>query len=65
MGYKEGMGLGRTEEGRIDIVETSKQRGRRGLGLKIDSAFEPSEQAQWDGKEEVSAIFHQHLGFER
>ncbi|XP_071834985.1 cap-specific mRNA (nucleoside-2'-O-)-methyltransferase 1-like [Apostichopus japonicus] len=54
MGYKEGMGLGRTEEGRIDIVETSKQRGRRGLGLKIDSAFEPSEQAQWDGKEEVS-----------
>ncbi|KAJ8045693.1 Cap-specific mRNA (nucleoside-2'-O-)-methyltransferase 1 [Holothuria leucospilota] len=54
MGYKEGKGLGKMEKGRVDIVEASKQRGRRGLGMKVDSAFEPSDAIEWDGEEQVS-----------
>lgn len=54
MGYKKGTGLGKHGQGRVNIVEASTQRGRRGLGLKIQ-AFEPSD-VSWDcEKEEVSA----------
>ena len=32
MGYEKGKGLGKDLQGRVNIVEASKQRGRRGLG---------------------------------
>lgn len=35
MGYREGEGLGKFGQGRKEIVEASTQRGRRGLGLKL------------------------------
>ena len=46
MGYSEGKGLGRNEQGRVDIVESSKQRGRRGLGLQLEG-LEADEDAKW------------------
>jgi len=35
MGYEPGTGLGRTGQGRVNIVPMSNQRARRGLGLKL------------------------------
>lgn len=56
MGYKSGTGLGKYEQGRVNIVEASKQRGRRGLGLTIPG-LEPSDK-KWDStKEEVSHFY--------
>lgn len=34
MGFKPGRGLGKREDGRVEPVEASTQKGRRGLGLK-------------------------------
>ena len=50
MGYEEGKGLGRHGQGRTEIVEASKQRGRRGLGLSLGS-FEPSD-VMWKFEDE-------------
>uniref|UniRef100_A0A4W3GEU1 Cap-specific mRNA (nucleoside-2'-O-)-methyltransferase 1 n=1 Tax=Callorhinchus milii TaxID=7868 RepID=A0A4W3GEU1_CALMI len=46
MGYREGAGLGKFEQGRKDIVEASTQRGRRGLGLKL-KVFDRELNVQW------------------
>lgn len=46
MGYKEGTGLGKHAQGRVEIVEASLQRGRRGLGLTI-KGLEPSADVEW------------------
>ena len=52
MGHQKGKGLGRNQQGRANIVEASKQRGRRGLGLSVQG-FEESD-VGWDfEKEEV------------
>ena len=57
MGYKEGKGLGKEQQGRTEIVEASNQRGRRGLGLKI-SGLEPSKEVDWNFEvEEVSVLY--------
>lgn len=51
MGYIEGKGLGKNEQGRVNIIESSKQRGRRGLGLQL-SGLEANEDAKWLADEE-------------
>ena len=51
MGYQKGKGLGKNEQGRVDIVEASKQRGRRGLGLHFKGL--DFENIEWDPDEEV------------
>ncbi|XP_033102913.1 cap-specific mRNA (nucleoside-2'-O-)-methyltransferase 1-like [Anneissia japonica] len=53
MGHKEGTGLGKHGEGRVDIVAASVQRGRRGLGLK-HKGFEASNELTWDQEEQIS-----------
>lgn len=53
MGYTKGKGLGKHNQGMKDIIHTSKQRGRRGLGLSMDG-LEPSTDVTWDfEKEEI------------
>lgn len=55
MGFKEGSGLGKHSQGRREIVEASKQRGRRGLGHKVEG-FEPAD-IEWDfEKEKVTLV---------
>lgn len=36
MGYKDDKGLGKAGQGRLEPVEASMQKGRRGLGLRLD-----------------------------
>lgn len=36
MGFKPDQGLGKTGQGRIEPIEASEQKGRRGLGLRLD-----------------------------
>ncbi|CAH1792799.1 unnamed protein product [Owenia fusiformis] len=54
MGHEKGKGLGKRQDGRVDIVEASNQRGKRGLGHKIQN-FEARSDLQWNfEKEEVT-----------
>lgn len=55
MGYKAGTGLGKHEQGRVEIVEASMQRGRRGLGLNLQG-LEPSMDVEWNEKEDQIII---------
>ena len=53
MGYREGHGLGKHNQGRKEIVEISKQKGRRGLGVTYKEEGD-LENAGWDfDKEKV------------
>uniref|UniRef100_A0A4W4EMI5 Cap-specific mRNA (nucleoside-2'-O-)-methyltransferase 1 n=1 Tax=Electrophorus electricus TaxID=8005 RepID=A0A4W4EMI5_ELEEL len=55
MGFKEGEGLGKFGQGRKDIVEASTQRGRRGLGLSLQS-FEGELNVEWQDEPEPNAF---------
>ncbi|XP_071079493.1 cap-specific mRNA (nucleoside-2'-O-)-methyltransferase 1-like [Haliotis cracherodii] len=50
MGYKAGTGLGKFGQGRVEIVEASNQRGRRGLGLHLDGL--EAKDIEWNFEEE-------------
>ncbi|ELT98047.1 hypothetical protein CAPTEDRAFT_154782 [Capitella teleta] len=53
MGHVEGKGLGKNQQGRAEIIEASKQKGRRGLGSQV-KGFEAKD-VDWDAsKDEVT-----------
>ncbi|XP_038617216.1 cap-specific mRNA (nucleoside-2'-O-)-methyltransferase 1 [Tachyglossus aculeatus] len=54
MGFREGQGLGKYSQGRKDIVETSNQKGRRGLGLTL-KGFDQELNVDWRDEPEPSA----------
>lgn len=54
MGFKEEGGLGRYGQGRSDIIETSQQRGRRGLGFRVEG-FDDKD-FSWEEEEEVVIV---------
>lgn len=53
MGFREGEGLGKYSQGRKDIVETSNQKGRRGLGLTLQG-FDRELNVDWRDEPEVN-----------
>lgn len=46
MGYKKDAGLGRLNQGRVEPIEASQQRGRRGLGMRLDDLDKAA--VKWD-----------------
>ncbi|KAG8430548.1 hypothetical protein GDO86_020403 [Hymenochirus boettgeri] len=54
MGFREGEGLGKFGQGRKEIVETSNQKGRRGLGLVL-KGFEKELNINWRQEPEATA----------
>lgn len=64
MGYQKGKGLGKHGQGRVEIVESSKQRGRRGLGLHLQGL--ESAEIDWDFEQEqvhivANLLFNQSI----
>lgn len=47
MGFKPGKGLGKFEHGRVEPVEASTQKGRRGLGLRPSTVGEIPRDFKW------------------
>ena len=56
MGFQQGGGLGRYGQGRSDIIEASQQRGRRGLGFRVEG-FDDKD-FTWDEEEEACTVFN-------
>lgn len=56
MGFEQGRGLGRHGQGRADIIEASQQRGRRGLGFKVEG-FDDKD-FTWEEEDEVEFVEH-------
>lgn len=54
MGYQAGKGLGKHNQGRLEPVQTSMQRGRRGIGHSYPELEAAS--LKWDPKEEIIQI---------
>lgn len=54
MGFREGEGLGKYGQGRQEIVETSNQKGRRGLGLTL-KGFDGELNIRWQDEPEANA----------
>ena len=54
MGFEPGRGLGRYGQGRQDIIEASQQRGRRGLGFRVEG-FDDKD-FTWEEEEEVHLL---------
>jgi len=52
MGYKSGTGLGKAQQGRVEPVGLSSQKGRRGLGHIIEG-LESSDEIDWTPEEVV------------
>ena len=48
MGWKSGQGLGRLNQGIIKPIEESDQKGRRGLGLKLEHFDKKVEEWNFD-----------------
>lgn len=46
MGYKKDAGLGRLNQGRVEPIEASHQKGRRGLGMRLDDLDKAA--VKWD-----------------
>ena len=55
MGYKEGKGLGKNEQGLVDIIPTSNQKGRRGLGYSL-SDINVEEDFEWSAEREKDFV---------
>ena len=54
MGYQSGKGLGKSGQGRVEPVEASNQRGRRGLGHILKGLED--EKVEWDASEEIVEV---------
>lgn len=54
MGYQKNMGLGKKLDGLIDPIMASDQKGRRGLGLKLDGLDKAA--VNWDPNIEVITV---------
>lgn len=60
MGFREGVGLGKYGQGRQEIVEASKQKGRRGLGLTL-KGFDGEVNVNWQDEPEVCILMLRSL----